>query len=64
MERSQEEAEQLAYAVLEAVLTSGMEEGQVERETLTSVPWGDDILVELSAECREQIGRFVEIPKE
>ena len=64
VERSQEEAEQLAYAVLEAVLTSGMEEGQVERETLTSVPWGDDILVELSAECREQIGRFVEIPKE
>ena len=50
--------------MLEAGLTSGMEEGQVERETLTSVPWGDDILVELSAECQEQIGRFVEIPKE
>ena len=64
VERSQEEAEQLAYAVLEAVLTSGMEEGQVEQETLTSVPWGDDILVALSAECQEQIGRFVEIPKE
>ena len=64
VERSRAEAENLAYTVLEAYLTGGMEEGQVEQETLTSVPWGDDILVALSAECQEQIGRFVEIPKE
>ena len=64
VERSQEEAEQLAYRVLKAYLTGSMEEGQVEHETLTAVPWGDDLLVELSAECQEQIGRFVEIEKE
>ena len=62
--RSQEEAEQLAYRVLESCLTGGMDEGQVEQETLTAVPWETDFLVELSAECREQIGKFVEIPKE
>ena len=49
---------------LKAYLTGSMEEGQVEHETLTAVPWGDDLLVELSAECQEQIGRFVEIEKE
>ena len=64
VERSQREAEELAYAVLEAALTGGMDEGEVERESLTAVPWGEDFLVELSAECREQIGRFVEIEKE
>ena len=48
----------------EAELTAGMDEGEVERQTLTAVPWGEDFLVELSAECREQIGRFVEIEKE
>ena len=64
VERSQEEAEQAAYSVRKAYLTGSMEEGQVEHETLTAVPWGDDLLVELSAECQEQIGRFVEIEKE
>ena len=64
VERSQREAEELAYAVLEAALTGGMDEGEVERESLTAVPWGEGFLVELSAECREQIGRFVEIEKE
>ena len=63
-ERSQEEAEQLACAVLTAELAAGMDEGQVEGKTLTSIPWGEDFLVELQAECREQIGRFVEIEKE
>ena len=51
-------------AQVAADLAAGMDEGQVEGETLTSVPWGEDFLVELSAECREQIGRFVEIEKE
>ena len=62
--RSQAEAEGLARSALEAYLAGSMDEGQVERESLTAVPWGEDFLVELSAECREQIGRFVEIPKE
>ena len=64
VERSQREAEELAYAVLAADLIAGMDEGEVERKSLTSVAWGEDFLVELSAECREQIGRFVEIEKE
>ena len=63
-QRSQQAAEQLAYAVLKADLAAGMDEGQVEQESLAAVPWGGDFLVELSAECREQIGRFVEIEKE
>ena len=50
--------------MLKADLAAGMDEGQVEQESLAAVPWGGDFLVELSAECREQIGRFVEIEKE
>ena len=48
----------------EQYLLAGMDEGSVEKQTLTAVPWGDGFLVELSAECHEQIGQFVEIPKE
>ena len=64
VERTQEEAEALASQVLSKTLLSGMDEGLVEEEQYSSVVWENGYLVELAAECREQIGRFVEIPTE
>ncbi len=64
VERTQEEAEELASQVLKKTLLSGMDEGLVEEERYSSVVWEGGYLVELAAECHEQIGRFVEIPTE
>ena len=64
VERTQEEAEELAYAVMKESLLAGMDEGLVEEEQCSSVVWEDGFLVALDAECHEQIGRFVEIPTE
>lgn len=64
VERTQAEAEALASQVLKKSLLEGMDEGLVEEERYSSVVWEGEFLVELSAECREQIGRFVEIPTE
>ena len=63
VERSQEAAETLAQAMLAEYLRAGMEEGEVEREDYTSVVWEGNLLTELDAECHEQIGVFVELPK-
>lgn len=62
--RTAEEAETAAAAVLRACLLSGMEEGEVERESLATVPIGGSYLTALQCECREQIGRFQELPRE
>ena len=64
MERTQAKAEELASQVLKNFLLAGMDEGLVEEEQYSSVAWEGDFLVELDAECHEQIGRFVEIPTE
>ena len=40
------------------------EDGEVLDRTLTYERAGEDLIVTLSAECGEQIGQFVEIPKE
>ena len=64
VERTQVEAEELASQVLKNFLLAGMDEGLVEEEQYSSVAWEGDFLVELDAECHEQIGRFVEIPTE
>lgn len=63
-ERSEEEALGLADAVLTARLEASMEEGRVLRRELKSRTEGDTLLVTLTAECEEQIGKLVEIPKE
>ncbi len=63
-ERTQAEAEELGRTVLEAYLLAGLDEGTVEEAAYTSIPWEGSILTELNAECQEQIGIFVPIPKE
>ncbi len=62
--RSQEEAMRLADTILTARLKRGMEEGEVLSRELTCEVVGDTLLVTLSAECQEQIGRFIDTPKE
>lgn len=62
--RTAAEAEAAAAAALRQVLLSGMEEGEVERERIATVPIDGSYLTALEAECREQIGQFVELPRE
>ena len=62
--RGEEEARQLAETVLERYLLAGMDEGTVESRSFAAVPWEGGLLTSLTAECREQIGVFVEIPTE
>ena len=50
--------------MLRQVRLSGMEEGTVEQERVTTVPLDGSYLTALQAECLEQIGRFVEVPRE
>ena len=63
-ERSQAQAQELAETVLEQYLLDGMDEGTVESQSFTAIPWEGGLLTALTAECHEQIGVFVEIPKE
>ena len=60
-ERSEVEALRLADIVLTARLEGGMEEGEVLRRELSFQTEGDMLVVTLSAECQEQIGRLVEL---
>ncbi len=62
--RSQEEAIRLADTILTARLRRSMEEGEVLSRELTCEVVGDTLMVTLSAECQEQIGRFIDTPKE
>ena len=62
-ERSREEALALADTVLTARLDGYVDEGEVLSRELTSEAADGDVVVTLSAECEEQIGRLVEIPK-
>jgi len=62
--RSAGEAQALAEAVLTARLESCMEEGTVLSRRWDSREQGDMLLVTLTAECEEQIGKFVDLPKE
>ena len=59
--RSREEAEAQAAKALEQQLRQNMEEGKVLSSRVTCVDWDGGLLVVLSAECEEQIGRFEEI---
>ena len=54
----------LGAAQQQQALLGQLEDGEVLSSQLTSVDWDGGLLVVLSAECREQIGRFEEIPVE
>ncbi|MBD5149676.1 MAG: sporulation protein YqfD [Oscillibacter sp.] len=62
-ERSREEALALADTVLTARLDGYVEEGEVLSRELTGEVADGCLVVTLSAECEEQVGRLVEIPK-
>ncbi len=62
--RTEEEALALADQVLTSRLAGYIGDGEVLSRELTGQVEGDTLLVTLTAECREQIGQFVEIPKE
>lgn len=60
--RSEEAALELARTVLEDRLSACLEEGEILSQEITSEAVGDILLVTLTAECEEQVGRFVEMP--
>lgn len=62
--RSQAEAETLGALVLDQELDALLEDGELLSRQVNSQVEGDTLLVTLTAECREEIGEFVEIPKE
>ena len=61
-QRSGEEALSLAEEVLDARLASYLDEGEILSREITSKVENGCLIVTLSAECLEQIGRFVEAP--
>ena len=62
--RSQAEAETLGALVLDRELDALLGDGELLSRQVNSQVEGDTLLVTLTAECREEIGEFVEIPKE
>lgn len=61
-ERSPEEALALAEAVLDQRLAGYLDEGEVLSREVSSETVDGNLVVTLSAECEEQIGRLVELP--
>lgn len=62
--RSRDEALAVADAILTARLEESMDGGSVLSRELSAETENDTLLVTLTAECEEQIGKFVDIPKE
>ncbi len=60
--RSREEAQALAEAALDSRLSGYVEEGEVLRREVSVQEQDGTLVVTLSAECQEQIGRFVDTP--
>ena len=61
-ERTREEALALAETVLAERLEGYLEEGEVLSREISASEQDGNLVVTLSAECREQIGRFVDAP--
>lgn len=61
-ERSAEEARAIAERVLDERLAAYLDEGEVISREVEAVEQDGNLVVTLSAECREQIGRLVETP--
>lgn len=60
--RSREEALALAETVLDQRLAGYLDEGEVLSREISSEERDGCLVVTLSAECREQIGRFIDAP--
>ena len=63
-QRTEEEALALAEKVLDERLAEYLDEGEVLEWEVGSEVVDGNLVVTLSAECQEQIGRLVEISKE
>lgn len=62
-QRGQREAQAMAEAVLDARLAEYLDEGEVLRREISSEVVDGNLVVTLSAECEEQVGRFVDTPQ-
>ena len=60
--RSREEALALAETVLDQRLAGYLDEGEVLSREISAEERDGCLVVTLSAECREQIGRFIDAP--
>ncbi len=61
-ERSEAEALALAEEVLDARLAGYLDEGEILSREISSEVVDGNLVVTLSAECQEQIGRFIDVP--
>lgn len=61
-ERSPEEAQRLAEEVLDERLAAYLDEGEILNREISAEERDGNLVVTLSAECQEQIGRLVETP--
>ena len=61
-QRSEEEALALAEEVLDARLADYLDEGEILSREVGSEVVDGNLVVTLSAECQEQIGRFIDVP--
>ena len=61
-QRSEEEALALAEEVLDARLAGYLDEGEILSREIGSEVVDGNLVVTLSAECQEQIGRFIDVP--
>ena len=62
-QRGQQEAQAVAEAVLDERLAEYLDEGEVLRREITSEVVDGNLVVTLSAECEEQVGRFIDTPQ-
>ena len=63
-ERSPEEALALGEKTLDERLAGYLDEGEILSREVTAEERDGCLVVTLSVECQEQIGRLVEIPKD
>lgn len=61
--RSQTEAQAVAEAILDARLAEYLDEGEVLRREIAGEVVDGNLVVTLSAECEEQVGRFIDTPQ-
>lgn len=62
-QRSQSDAQAIAEAILDARLGEYLDEGEVLRREIASEVVDGNLVVTLSAECEEQVGRFIDTPQ-
>lgn len=62
-QRGRPEAQAIAEAVLDARLAEYLDEGEILRREIAGEVVDGNLVVTLSAECEEQVGRFIDTPE-